>query len=66
MSLESLHKAEVFAESYNEYQIRSFPLSSMEKEKMSQWRCCGLNLKRLRRELGACYFRDSRELLKIL
>lgn len=56
MSLESLHKAEVFAESYNEYQIRSFPLSSMEKEKMSQLEMLRLKFKEIKARVGCLLY----------
>lgn len=56
MSLESLYKAEVFAESYKEYQIRSFPLSSMEKEKMSQLEILRLKLKEIKARVGCLLY----------
>ena len=36
VSLESLHKAMAFAESFNEYQIRSLSLSELEKDEMTR------------------------------
>ena len=36
VSLESLHKAVEFAESFNEYQIRSLPVSDKEKDEMAR------------------------------